>query len=753
MEFSVANLIVWPRDESKSARILTFSESGINLVTGASRTGKSAIIKIIDYCLASKSCKIPKMGPIRRSAAWYGVVIKTEEGYKLLARKDPDHQESTGDYMVVESAVLSIPARPTKNANRAAVQALLNRLARLPQADSDFEESGSGYKNRASFGDLTSFIFQPQSVVANENVLFFEASDEVHARKLREIFPLVLGAIDADTLIRQHRLAEVRHLLERRRRQLEALQGTIEDLAGEIRGRYLTASDLRLLEGDTTAIDTAETNVLLTRLRDLVQAWVEGKRPQESQVAFGVADRLAKLRQRESNLAQRVASLRLRQVQLRELAQAQQVSQAILVRERDRLAPTSWLLDDLTHESVCPFCNSANATATVELDRLAQRTAAIENQWRGVAAIPAMLDAEEIEIRRARDIDEEELRQTRAEQASLAQLAESISKPEEERAVFIGKLLEFLSSQQAITEDHGLLESIRELEMEDSELSVQVDSELISQRKEDALLLISRYAQYYGRIVELENNDSIIKLDTRQLTVRVLNDRGESAWLNQIGSGANHLGYHVAIMLALHEFFISRPISYVPSLLILDQPSQTQFPDDIDEEAEQEEMKAVHKAFEAIDAAIIRTRNRLQVIISEHAGQLVYEGIKNLTLVERWRRGRKLIPWHWDAEALTELEGQPAESAVEDLIESSVLAAIASAFKLSDREQILDLQIERARFKGLGIVFQFSFLRGLLKGISSSTSLNTAVTGSREIGHGRIEKDLSATITPGEISS
>ncbi len=78
------------------------------------------------------------------------------------------------------------------------------------------------------------------------------------------------------------------------------------------------------------------------------------------------------------------------------------------------------------------------------------------------------------------------------------------------------------------------------------------------------LLLISKYAQHYGRIVELENNESIIKLDTRELTIRVLNDKGESAWLSQIGSGANHLGYHVATLLALHEFFISKPIPYVP---------------------------------------------------------------------------------------------------------------------------------------------------------------------------------------------
>lgn len=189
MKFSLAKLIVWPRDGSKDPRVVSFTETGINLITGSSRSGKSAIIKIIDYCLGSGTCNIPKLGPIRRSSAWYGLVIRTAEGYKLFARRDPDAQESTEEYMLVESALPIVPERPVKNTNRDAIKGLLARLTQLPQATADFYETGSGYKGRASFGDMTSFMFQPQPIVASDTVLFFEAEDENHARKLREIFP------------------------------------------------------------------------------------------------------------------------------------------------------------------------------------------------------------------------------------------------------------------------------------------------------------------------------------------------------------------------------------------------------------------------------------------------------------------------------------------------------------------------------------------------------------------------------------
>jgi hypothetical protein len=284
------------------------------------------------------------------------------------------------------------------------------------------------------------------------------------------------------------------------------------------------------------------------------------------------------------------------------------------------------------------------------------------------------------------------------------------------------------------------------MEGEEKELLKQVDADVIAQRKEDALLLISKYAQHYGRIVELENNDALIKLDTKELTVRIISERGESAWLYQIGSGANHLGYHVATLLALHEFFVTKPIPYVPSLLILDQPSQTQFPDDLDEEAEQEEMLAVHKAFQALDDAVSRTNGALQVIVSEHAGKAVYEGIKRIRVIERWRRGRKLIPWHWDAEALLELAGKRADWALEDLQESVLEPALVRELGLSKKSEISSVEIVRAIFDQLGIAFE---LRVLISSLSDAknhkkTAPDSGAATMRSI-KGAIRSDLSVS--------
>jgi hypothetical protein len=721
MKLAIARLVIWPRDRNKKPRVVSFAESGLNLVSGASRSGKSAIIKIIDYCLGSKECKIPKLGPIRRSADWYGIVAATEEGYKLLARRDPDEQDSTDDYMIVESPEPVVPALPEKNSNRAAARGMLARLARLPQSSADYLETGSGYKGRVSFGDMTAFLFQPQSIVANENVMFFKADEEDHARKLREIFPLVLGAVDSDTLVSQHRLAEVRKILERKRRQLEALRGVVKDYAGEVRGRYLVAIELGLIQDDKVSLDSADPAVLLTRLKELSAEWSSGVRRQAPNQDTGAAQRIASLRDRDVAIATQVSALRLRLVHLRELGQARRSSEASLHRERERLASGSWLLKSISPQGDrCPFCGNHTEVAASELAALRERTEQVEAQWRGVHTVAPMLDAEEVEIRRALSGEEEALRQVRAERAQVEQLSDAALKSEEERATFIGRLAEFLQVEEALAADGALRLEIGTLEEEEKALRARVDAAAIAQRKEDALFLVSKYAQHYGGIVGIEKKNALIQLDTNRLTIRVIDETGNAAWLNQIGSGANHLGYHVATLLGLHEFFVKHPIPYVPHLLALDQPSQTQFPDDVDEDVEKEELTAVHKAFEALDDAIERTGGTLQVIVSEHAAKTLYGGIKHLNEVERWRRGRKLIPWHWDRDAQDD-NGKRADFALEDLADDALQPALASWLEW-DASRMGRVAVRRAVFDEEGIRFEVGVA-------DASTSTEVVVSG------------------------
>ena len=59
MKFNIEKVILWPKKSELGYRAVEFVPDKINIITGASRTGKSAIIPIIDYCLGSDKCTIP----------------------------------------------------------------------------------------------------------------------------------------------------------------------------------------------------------------------------------------------------------------------------------------------------------------------------------------------------------------------------------------------------------------------------------------------------------------------------------------------------------------------------------------------------------------------------------------------------------------------------------------------------------------------------------------------------------------------
>ncbi|MCG9968418.1 DUF3732 domain-containing protein [Pelotomaculum terephthalicicum JT] len=705
MKLVVLKLIIWPKDTKKSPRILNFKPASINLVTGASKSGKSAVLEIIDYCLASSDCSIPKFGPIRRSSSWYGLLVDTSEGEKLIARKDPDDQNSTDDFYLSEGRNIEIPSLITKNTNRDIIKAMLARLAKLPQVDSDFAETGSGYKGKPSFGDMKAFMFQPQPIVANKYTMFYKTDKEDHARKLREVFPLVLGVVDADTLIMQHRLREIRKILESRRRKLESIKMALRDFAGEVRGRYIVAVELGLIEGDSNSVNDVDIDVLLMRLKDIVSNWYENLLTFQSKDYAISSERFSFLKAKESSLASQLTALKIRLTQLRELTMARSISESNISRERDRLSSISWLTEKLNDPYVCPICGNHPISFNDELENLRAIHRSVESLWDGIQVIPPMLDAEEVQVRKEISSIGEELRQVQFELATLNKETDKKKLVKQQRAIFIGRLEEFLDFQKTIDDGSNLVDEIKELENEEKDLLKLVDFSVLAERKESALFLISKFAQLYGNLMELETGDDLIQLDTSKLSIKVISKNGQSAWMWEIGSGANWLGYHVSTLSALHEFFVNRSLPYVPNLLVLDQPSQTHFPDDEDEESEFEEFDAVRRAFVTFSSAIDRTNGALQVIVSDHAGSRVVENISNANIVERWRKGRKLIPWHWDEQLLLDLKGSKADFALEDLLESIVKPQISDHFGLFDESTTIQLLINSAVFTELGIKF------------------------------------------------
>ncbi|MFC3161233.1 AAA family ATPase [Chryseobacterium arachidis] len=53
-------------------RELEFNIGKVNIITGESKSGKSALIEIVNYCLGSKTCEIPE-GIIRETVYYFAL--------------------------------------------------------------------------------------------------------------------------------------------------------------------------------------------------------------------------------------------------------------------------------------------------------------------------------------------------------------------------------------------------------------------------------------------------------------------------------------------------------------------------------------------------------------------------------------------------------------------------------------------------------------------------------------------------------
>lgn len=406
MRFSIEQLILWPRTEEHPPRTLEFRAGKVNVVTGRSKTGKSAILPIINYCMCSGECRIPS-GVIRKSTAWYGIVVNLGGSRLLLARRDPDEQQQTGDMMLVEGEAIGIPRVPNVNANAESVKEYLNKLAGLPALEIDSTRSSNRFAARPSFRDMTSFVFQPQWIVSNPNTLFFKADTTEHREKLRAVFPLVLGALSPEDLSLEEELRDLKQKRKRVLLELATRSSAAEAWKAEVAGQYSRLRELNILTLEEPRSEWTASDYV-RRLRGVSKAELQAEMgTATSETIECSTEELERLRSQEELVSQAIVGVRHRLEELRSLQTRSVRYQETLMGQHRRVAHVGWFAEALA-EGPCPFCGSTDGHTGAELEGVEAIAAEIEGALSSTHRLPAMYDRELAEARR--DLEDLELR-------------------------------------------------------------------------------------------------------------------------------------------------------------------------------------------------------------------------------------------------------------------------------------------------------------------------------------------------------
>jgi len=654
MLFQVRQIILWPRNRTFPIRRIEFELGKMTVISGASRTGKSAVIPIIDYCLGARSCAIP-VKTIREACDWFGVIVRTDSGEKLFARREPGAQRNTDDMFLLEAPKIEdVPPTLVRNTNADDVRRFLDELAGLTNLDFGVAETQGGFDARPSFRDMSAFSFQPQNVIANPAVLFFKTESYEHREKLRKIFPYVLNAITPALLAKQHEYARLQTEFRRKERELKNAEQVSAQWIAELRAKVSEARELGLLPAGTNQDLTRDQ--ALEMLRSVVERTDVVIAVSATTITEAVKE-LNDLEKEESNTSLEVTALRRRLSEMIRIRDSASHYHEALRIQQDRLQVSDWMVQHRQGDESCPVCGGGLEPSTKKLDELRGALAVLEKEAGDVFEIPAAFERELARVQTEVTEATEKLKAIQIRKSALSRRSQDANKQQYQakRAErFIGNLENALRLHERLGDDGGLRAVVAELREKLKNLGDEIRSENLEERKKRALKIVNANAARLMPTLDAERPDDPLSLEIDDLTIKVTGTNRDD-YLSEIGSGSNWLSYHIAVMLALHQYFLSLDHSPVPSFLVVDQPSQVYFPkklavrdtDPLDPPIPDEDVDAVRKAFAAMANAVRAAKGRLQIIVLDHAPQEVWGDIPGIAAFEEWRDGVKLVPMEW----------------------------------------------------------------------------------------------------------
>lgn len=657
MELQIEKVILWPKNSRFEPRELRFEAGVVNVITGASKTGKSAIIPIVDYCLASDRCSIPA-GIIRENVSWFGIVVRSKVGKHLFARREPGGHRSTNDMFVLEGPEVEIPqGSPVRNASVDSVKTQLNSLAGLTDLDFDIDESGSGFMGRPSFRDMVCFTFQPQNIVANPNVLFYKADTYQHREKLRTIFPYVLGAVSPRVLALQHELRLARRDLGRQEREYRDLSTLSQEWEADLQARAAIAVELGLTNR-RPASDASASDILVI-LREVADGRVVEDMTATT-LSHAVTE-LVEVEREEERVSSDLAQIRRRYADMERLRDGATAYSSAIEVKRDRLEISAWLGDQLREQRSCPVCGTTHAEASDEIAALVESLRRAEQEAAGLEELPAAFDREFMRVQDEMRRTAEALEAVRVRRRALSDASDATRAREyttERRHRFRGELVEAIARYDRLSDGGDLHDALEDLRNRVQTLESEIRSYDVRDATRRALERVSLHA---GRVIpqmDVERPDDPVHLEIDDLTLRVVGAERED-YLWEIGSGANWVAYHVATIIALHRLSRETQGSPVPSFAILDQPSQVYFPrpptaksedehqPEEDPTLDDEDVTAVRQIFSVLCAEAQSAKGSWQAVVLDHAGGDVWGELPGIHLVEDWRGSNKLVPEAW----------------------------------------------------------------------------------------------------------
>ena len=633
-------------------RDLTFNVQGLNIITGRSSTGKSALSEIIEYCMGRSTFNIPE-GVIRDRVAWFAVVYQFEGEQVLVAKPSPGPGHSSGSTaMVRRGSDIPIPKFDdlAVNDDDDGVEALLSGLLGIPENRTDVPIDSSRASYNANIKHTYYYLFQKQTIVANKDQLFYRQNETFQPQAIRDTLPILLGVSSHQRYALEGSLRALQRELRLNAKLLEQARDAIDTSEAKGLGLLSEARAVGILSPDAKDGDS-----VVELLRGSL-GWKPAPIPEDDGLRVSaIENELVAMRGERREIQNRIdAAL--------QYAKRAQGFESEAAEQRDRLTSIKALpVNKETGEWQWPFSEANLAIASPIASALLAELESLDREMTLVVGERPRLDAYLSEQREQVQTLLTSIRNKEIELSAAIAASEMIAEMGNRNNAasrVVGRISLFLENLVSSDELARLEAEAKHLKAKVDDLERKIGLDDSGERLASTMNNVSAYMSGYISALGGEFGQFPARLELQSLTV-VIDRPGRPIYMPRTGGGENHLAYHLSALLALHRFATNNR-QPLPRFLLIDQPTQVYFPSEavykeaggsIEKTEIDADLEAVRRLFEILRRFTTDDAPGFQIIVTEHAN-LREEWFQAALVEQPWTKPPALVPEDWPDEPL-----------------------------------------------------------------------------------------------------
>jgi len=611
MKYNIEKIILWLKNGKK--RELQFKPNKINVITGDSNTGKTAILEIIDYCYFSSKSTISE-SMINENISWYGILININDKKYTIGRKALFEGNVSKEYYF--SSIGEIPIEtPESNNTQENIKSLIETEFNIDKSVSFPIGYGSNNIKVGSKISLRYFLMFntiSQDLITNSQGTFFDKQNESRYRDaLPRIFDIATGIEKIENILKKEKKAELeKNLIKLKRKEIEISKKS-EYFQKEQKALIKKAKEFALINPDTIEKDA------INELNNVVKGVV---------IEAGTGLEKEKL-EKERNIIKRKIK------NLKDFTNEYSSFKKNLTEIEDSLKPIDFIKKE---------------TNVIESDSFNN--------------LISQLSEELSEIKEARKIKTpidkqvlDEISLLNSKLTTIDSKLESLPREnknfenDKNKYMFIGevkaKINLYTKSDSSPTvsvkkEIEKIEEELESITISDTETKRELTIKLIEEIIREYMITVGNAMENYKDFLP------VFDYKNKSLLLR----KPKTTFYENVGSSSNHMFLHLFFSLAVQEIIFKNKSSYVAPLLVIDQPSRPYYGDDGLRKADEDHSDdfKIKQAFKLLDKFITErneSEGEFQMIVFEHISKNLFKDMKNVYLVDsEFKDGNALIP-------------------------------------------------------------------------------------------------------------